>query len=291
MGKNQNFTMNSKIENWDITITSKKGWLSFNFNEFWRYRDLIILFVKRDIVSIYKQTILGPLWYLIQPIATTIVFTFVFGNLAAISTEGVPKPLFYLIGISAWNYFSDCLLKTSNVFRDNAGIFGKVYFPRLISPVSIIISNLFRFGIQVFLVLIVALYYRFNGTIFHTNWSILLLPIFILLLAMQGLGLGMLVTAISTKYRDIAYLVSFGVQLMMYATTVIYPLSTVNQKYYWVVALNPMTFIIEGIKSTSIGVGVLTFETLIYSIFVSTIIFCVGFIFFNKFEKSFIDTI
>jgi lipopolysaccharide transport system permease protein len=247
--------------------------------------------VKRDITSFYKQTILGPFWYIIQPIFTTIVFTFIFGNLAGIPTDGIPKPLFYLTGVTAWNYFADCFLKTSTTFRDNAGIYGKVYFPRLISPLSVVISSLLRFCIQILLLLIVIFYYYFIGYRFNIGWEILLFPIFILSMAMQGLGLGLLITAMTNKYKDLTYLVAFGVQLMMYSTTVIYPLSNLSGKMYWIVALNPMTFIIEGIRKSIIGIGFFNLYTFSYMIIISFFFFIFGLLLFNKVEKNFIDTV
>jgi len=284
-------TQNAGGEDWDLVITSKKSWFDLQLNQIWRYRDLLILFVRRDVVAFYKQTILGPLWYFIQPIATTIVFTFVFGNLAGLSTDGLPQPLFYLAGITAWNYFADCLSKTSTVFRDNQQIFGKVYFPRVISPLSIVLSNLLRFGIQMMLFIGLIIYFLTQGVSFPVGWELLLFPVFVIFMAAQGLGLGMTITAMTTKYRDLSYLVQFGVQLMMYATTVIYPLSSLEGKMYWVVALNPMTFVIEGIKKSTLGVGVLSLETFIYSAFMSLFILAMGFLIFNRVEKNFVDTI
>ncbi len=278
-------------ENWDIEINSNKSWFDLQLKEIWRYRDLLLLFVRRDIVSFYKQTVLGPLWYFIQPIFTTIVFTFVFGNLAGLSTGGLPQPLFYLSGITAWNYFSDCLLKTSTIFRDNQGIFGKVYFPRVISPLSIVISNLLKFGIQMLLFLILVSYYLLQKENIVIGWEISLFPIFVLFMAMQGLGIGMIITSLTTKYRDLVYLVSFGIQLMMYAAPVIYPLSSLSGKMYWIVALNPMSFVIEGMRKSILGEGILTFETFFYTFSISLIILFLGLIIFNKTQKDFIDTI
>lgn len=278
-------------ENWDIEINSNKNWFDLQLKEVWKYRDLLLLFVRRDIVSFYKQTVLGPLWYFIQPIFTTIVFTFVFGNLAGLSTGGLPQPLFYLSGITAWNYFSDCLLKTSTIFRDNQGIFGKVYFPRVISPLSIVISNLLKFGIQMLLFLILVSYYLLQKENIVIGWEISLFPIFVLFMAMQGLGIGMIITSLTTKYRDLVYLVSFGIQLMMYAAPVIYPLSSLSGKMYWIVALNPMSFVIEGMRKSILGEGILTFETFFYTFSISLIIVFFGLIIFNKTQKDFIDTI
>jgi len=280
-----------EIQHWDLIITPKKKTFDLQFGQIWNYRDLLFLFVKRDIVSFYKQTLLGPIWFFIQPIFTTIIYTIVFGSIAGLSTDGLPKPIFYLAGITSWNYFSDCLIKTSTTFRDNASIFGKVYFPRIISPLSIVISNLFRFGIQITLLVIVILYYLYNGYTFNIDWKVLLFPLFVLLMALQGLGIGLIITALTTKYRDLSHLVTFGVQLMMYATTVIYPITSVNSKFYWIIIINPMTFIIEGIKASTLGVGILTTHTIIYSLLSSLFIFIIGILIFNKVEKSFIDTI
>jgi lipopolysaccharide transport system permease protein len=283
--------MNTKDTQWDIIISSKKGWFELELDQIWRYRDLLILFVRRDIVSFYKQTVLGPLWYFIQPIFSTIVFTFVFGNLAGLSTDGLPQPIFYLAGITAWNYFAECLTKTSTVFRDNQAIFGKVYFPRVISPLSIVISNLLRFGIQMVLFIGMIVYFLSQGLNIQVGWELLLFPVFVLFMAMQGLGLGMIITAMTTKYRDLSYLVGFGVQLMMYAAPVAYPLSSLSGKMYTIVALNPMTYVIEGIKRSTLGVGVLTPETFTYTAIISFIILIFGFFIFNKVQKNFIDTI
>ena len=219
----------NKDQNW--TIEARAPIFDLKLKEIWAYRDLLVLMVRRDFVSFYKQTILGPLWFFIQPLFTTVIFTFVFGNLAGISTDGLPKPLFYMAGITAWNYFADCLNKTSTVFRDNAGIFGKVYFPRLIMPLSIVASNLIRFGVQMFLFLILMAYYYFSGANFSVSWAIMLFPFVVILMALLGLGAGMIISAMTTKYRDLAFLIGFGVQLLMYATTVIYPLSEAIKKY------------------------------------------------------------
>jgi lipopolysaccharide transport system permease protein len=283
---------NQSNKNWDLIITPKEKIFNLELKILWNYRDLLLLFVRRDIVSFYKQTLLGPLWYFIQPIFTTIVYTFVFGSLAGISTDGLPKPLFFLAGITSWNYFSDCLIKTSTTFRDNASIFGKVYFPRIISPLSIVISNLFRFGIQMILFGLLVGYYLSKGIVINCSWKFIFFPYFVLLMGLQGLGLGMIITALTTKYRDLSHLVTFGVQLMMYTTTVVYPLSNVaNSKLYWLVSLNPMTFIIEGIKFSTLGVGILNLHTLIYSTSISLLLLLFGILIFNKVEKTFIDTI
>jgi lipopolysaccharide transport system permease protein len=205
-----------EIEHWDLVIKAESSLFSLRLNEVWAYRDLLFLMVKRDVVSFYKQTILGPLWFLIQPLITTFTFVFIFGNLAQISTDGLPQVLFYLTGIVAWSYFSECLIKTSSVFKDNASIFGKVYFPRLIMPLSLVFSNLVRFGIQFFLLILVMIYFSiFRGFQFELSWNIFLFPLFILLMAFLALGFGMIISAITTKYRDFAFLITFGVQLFM----------------------------------------------------------------------------
>jgi lipopolysaccharide transport system permease protein len=276
---------------WDLVIEPQSSLFDLHLKDVWRYRDLLWLLVKRDFVSFYKQTILGPLWFFIQPLFTTIIFTFIFGNLAGLSTDGLPQPLFYMAGVTAWNYFADCLTKTSTVFRDNAQIFGKVYFPRLIMPLSIVVSNLVRFGVQFLLFVLMMLYYYFHHANFQITIAILLFPLLVLLMALLGLGLGLIITALTTKYRDLAFLISFGVQLMMYATTVIYPLSAAPPKYKFLIGLNPMTGIIEAFRYGFLGRGVLSFNTLGYAIIVTVVSLVLGVIIFNKTEKTFVDTV
>lgn len=280
-----------KNNDWDLIIEGKSSLFDLKFDDVWRYKDLLMMFVKRDFISFYKQTALGPLWFFIQPIFTTIVFTFVFGNLAGISTDGLPQFLFYLSGITAWNYFADCLTKTSTVFKDNANIFGKVYFPRLIMPLSIVVSNLVRFGVQFVLFLAMMVYFYFKGASFEITSIVFLFPVLIILMAMLGLGLGLIITAMTTKYRDLAFLVTFGVQLLMYATTVIYPLSTAPEKYKWIIALNPMTFIIETFRFGFLGKGEFSWNGLFYTTIVTFIVFIIGVVIFNRTEKNFVDTI
>lgn len=286
-----NTNNHNEEEDWDLVIEPQSNLLDLKLKEVWRYRDLLMLFVRRDIVSFYKQTILGPLWFFLQPIFTTLVYIFIFGRLAGISTDGLPQPLFYIAGITAWNYFADCLNKTSTVFRDNAAIFGKVYFPRIVMPLSIVLSNLLRFGIQMVLFVIIYLYYQFIGTPLVIDFHVLLFPVFVLFMAMQGLGLGMIVSALTTKYRDLIFLLTFGVQLLMYATTVIYPLSSLSGKLYFWISINPMTYIIEGIRRSLLGTGVFDLSTFIYAFISSSIILILGLLIFNKVEKSFVDTI
>jgi lipopolysaccharide transport system permease protein len=279
------------LKEWDLIIEPQSSLLELNLKDVWRYRDLLWLLVKRDFVSFYKQTILGPLWFFIQPLFTTIIFTFIFGKLAGLSTDGLPQPLFYMAGITAWNYFADCLTKTSTVFRDNANIFGKVYFPRLIMPLSIVVSNLVRFAVQMILFFMMLGYYAYYGANFHLNATVLLFPVLVLLMALLGLGLGLIITALTTKYRDLAFLITFGVQLMMYATTVIYPLSAAPSAYKWVIELNPMTGIIEAFRYGFLGEGSLTFQTLGYSVIFTLVSLFLGVIIFNKTEKTFVDTV
>jgi lipopolysaccharide transport system permease protein len=279
---------------WDLVIEPQNSLFELHLKDVWRYRDLLWLLVKRDFVSFYKQTILGPLWFFIQPLFTTIIFTFIFGNLAGLSTDGLPQPLFYMAGITAWNYFADCLTKTSTVFKDNANIFGKVYFPRLIMPLSIVVSNLVRFGVQMLLFFVMMAYYLVlneRGAAFSMNIYVLLFPVLVLLMALLGLGLGLIITAMTTKYRDLAFLITFGVQLMMYATTVIYPLSAAPVKYKWLIELNPMTGIIEAFRYGFLGEGVLTMSTLGYSVIVTLVSLIFGVVIFNKTEKTFVDTV
>lgn len=279
------------LKEWDLIIEPQSSLLELNLKDVWRYRDLLWLLVKRDFVSFYKQTILGPLWFFIQPLFTTIIFTFIFGKLAGLSTDGLPQPLFYMAGITAWNYFADCLTKTSTVFRDNANIFGKVYFPRLIMPLSIVVSNLVRFAVQMLLFFMMIGYYAYTGANFHLNATVLLFPVLVLLMALLGLGLGLIITALTTKYRDLAFLITFGVQLMMYATTVIYPLSAAPSAYKWIIELNPMTGIIEAFRYGFLGEGSLTPQTLGYSVIFTLVSLFLGVIIFNKTEKTFVDTV
>ncbi len=278
-------------DDWDLVIKGQTSLFDLKFADLWRYRDLLFLFVKRDFVSFYKQTILGPLWFFIQPIFTTFVFTFVFGNLARIDSDGLPHFLFYLSGITAWNYFSECLIKTSTVFKDNANIFGKVYFPRLIMPLSIVVSNLVRFAVQMILLIGAMVYFRND---FHMPAAVLFFPVLVLLMALLGLGLGLIITAMTTKYRDLSFLVTFGVQLLMYGTTVIYPLSEAKAKFSdwaWLIEMNPMTGIIEGFRYCLLGQGEFTLSSIGYSALVTTVVLMFGIVIFNKTEKNFVDTI
>ena len=280
-------------EKWTTEIRPKDKLLSVDFKEIWQYRDLMMLFVKRNIITQYKQTILGPLWYVIQPLMTTVMYMVVFGGIAKISTDGLPQPLFYLAGISFWQYFADCLTKTSNTFVNNAGIFGKVYFPRLVTPLSDVISNLVRFGIQFALFLIVYLYYFiFTDANIQPNLYALLLPVLVVMLAGLALGFGILFSSMTTKYRDLQLLLSFFVSLWMYATPVIYPLSTItNEKLRLVMQLNPLTGIVEFFKYGMLGVGNHEWWMLGYSFGFMVVLLAIGIIVFNKVQKSFMDTV
>lgn len=278
-------------QHWDLEIRPQSSVLDLHLKDVWAYRDLLWLLVRRDFVSFYKQTIFGPLWFFIQPVFTTVMFTFIFSNLAKISTNGAPAPLFYMAGTVSWNYFADSLNKTSTVFKDNATMFGKVYFPRLIMPLSIIFSNLVKFGVQFLLFVILLVYYLFRGAGIHPNWCILLFPVVIMLMAVLGLGLGLIITALTTKYRDLTFIVTFGVQLLMYATPVIYPLAAAPAKYRTIIELNPMSGLIETFRYGFLGTGQFYFGALMYSVAACLIIFLLGLIVFNKVEKSFVDTI
>ncbi len=278
-------------EDWTLVVKPEVSWFDIRLSELWRYRDLIMLFVRRDFVSVYKQTILGPLWFLIQPVLTTITFTIIFGNIAKIPTDGVPPMLFYLSGLVGWNYFADCLNKTSNTFIGNAQLFGKVYFPRLAVPISIVISSLVTYFIQLLLFLAFYFYFVLKGTTLHINQSVLLLPLLVLFMACLALGSGIIISSMTTKYRDLRFLVTFGVQLLMYATPVIYPLSLLSPKMQFILALNPMTSLIETFRYAFMGTGNLNFSHLAYSGIVSVAILFIGIVYFNKVEKSFMDNV
>ncbi len=286
----------SASESWDLVLKPRTSVTDLHLGEVWHYRDLLWLLVRRDFVSFYKQTILGPIWFFIQPLFTTVIYTFIFGNLAKMSTDDVPGPLFYMAGVTAWNYFADCLTKTSTVFRDNATIFGKVYFPRLIMPLSVVVSNLVRFAVQMILFLLTMIWYYWGKGIhsFHLTEYILLFPVIVVLMGLLGLGLGMIVTALTTKYRDLALLVVFGVQLLMYATTVVYPLSMVLVKYPKIsgaIEYNPMTPIIEIFRLGFLGSGTFSWGLFGYTVAATLGILLTGIVVFNRVEKNFVDTI
>jgi lipopolysaccharide transport system permease protein len=279
-------------ENWTEIISPKRSILDINLKELWRYRDLIMLFVRRDFVSQYKQTILGPIWLFIQPLFTTLTFFFVFNQIAKIPTDNIDPILFYLSGITLWNYFSDCFNKTSNTFVANAGIFGKVYFPRLATPISIVISNLIKLGIQVLLFLAIMVYQIFTKDIqVNVNMHILILPYLILLMAVMGLGLGIIFSALTTKYRDLSFLLTFGIQLLMYATPIIYPLSYTGGKLHTIIRMNPLTPIMESFRYAFFSIGSFDWSGLVYTSIFSFGVLFLGIIIFNQVEKSFMDTV
>lgn len=279
------------IENWDLVIRPKTKWYELRLGDIFRYKDLLFLFVRRDFVSLYKQTILGPLWFFLQPIITTITFTIIFGNVAQISTDGLPPVLFYLTGITLWNYFSDTLTKTADTFTANANIFGKVYFPRMIVPLSVVVSNLIKLGIQVSLFLGVWIYFLVQTDSLHPNITMLLVPFLIILMGFLGLSLGIIISSLTTKYRDLKFLITFGVQLLMYATPIVYPLSIVSPKYKWIVLSNPVTSIVETFKYAFLGFGEFSWLNLGYSLIFTLILFLLGLIVFHRVEKSFMDTV
>ncbi|WP_313099825.1 ABC transporter permease [Epilithonimonas sp.] len=280
----------SHKQEWTETIESSHSLLDLNLKEVWRYKDLVYMFVKRDFVSSFKQTILGPIWFFINPIFTTVVYLVVFGGIANISTDGAPKILFYLAGVTLWNYFSSCLNGTSSVFTSNAAIFGKVYFPRLVMPISIVFSNLMRFGVQMVLFLIAFLYYLTKGEV-QPNWWILATPFLIILMAMFALGVGMIFSSMTTKYRDLQMLLGFGVSLYMYATPVIYPVSALPKAIQPYAAWNPLTGIFECFKYGWLGVGEFNPTMLAISSLIILLLLAIGTITFNKVEKSFMDTV
>jgi len=277
-------------QTWTETIESKHGLLDLKLKEVWRYRDLVYMFVKRDFVSGFKQTILGPIWFFINPIFTTVVYLIVFGNIANLPTDGAPKILFYLAGVTLWNYFSACLTGTSNVFAGNAAIFGKVYFPRLVMPLTIVISNLMRFGVQMGLFLAVFIYYLAKGEVQPNLW-ILATPFLIVLMAAFALGMGMIFSSLTTKYRDVQMLLGFGVSLFMYVTPVIYPISALPAKFKAIAYYNPLSGIFECFKYAWLGAGEFSGSMLLISTFIIFALLAIGTVIFNKVEKGFMDTV
>jgi lipopolysaccharide transport system permease protein len=277
---------------WTMIIRPQEKLWKINLKEVWAYRDLITLFVKRNIVVQYKQTILGPLWYLIQPVLTVIMNMVVFGGIAHMSTDGIPQALFYMAGNVCWFYFSDCLNQTSNTFVANQGMFGKVYFPRMVVPISTVMSNLLRFGIQLLLFVAIWIYFFALGSDIHLTWTILLVPILVVMLAGLGLGFGILISSMTTKYRDLTILFTFVVQLWMYATPIVYPISMVtNETLHTIIMLNPMTSIIEAFKYATLGQGYFSWGALGYSFAFMSILMLWGIIIFNKVQRSFMDTV
>lgn len=283
-----------KQDEWLYEISPKRGLFELNFKEIWQYRDLLMLWVKREITTVYKQTILGPLWFLIQPLFTSVIFTLIFNNIANIETGAVPSFLFNLAGITAWNYFKECLTGTSDTFKKNAAIFGKVYFPRVIMPMATTISNLLKFAIQIGILIIFYVFYVLKGSDISPNLNLLLFPIYVIMMALLGLGLGMSISAATTKYRDLTVLVGFGVSLLMYISAVPYPLSEIKIKqpqYSWIVEYNPLTQIIEGFRYMILDTGTFTWFGFTYTLIISILIFLIGLLIFNRTEKTFIDTV
>ena len=276
-------------ENW--SIEPQRSLFDLRLGELWRYRDLVMLFVRRDFVSVYKQTILGPLWYLVQPLLTTLTFTFIFGSVAKLPTDGLPQFLFYMSGTVIWTYFAACLTKTSETFVNNANLFGKVYFPRLAVPVSVLISNLITFTIQFVFFLAFMLFFALNGSLIHPNLWMLLTPVLMLMMAGLGLGLGIIISSLTTKYRDLRFLVTFGVQLLMYATPVIYPVSSIPERFQWIILANPMTSIVEAFRYAFLGAGSVNRMQLLYSFGFMAVIVAIGITIFNRVEQTFMDTV
>lgn len=276
---------------WTMEIRSRSGWFDINLSELWQYRDLIMLFVQRDFIAYYKQTVLGPLWFLLQPLFTTVVFTLIFSSIAHIPTDGLPPFLFYLSGTIAWTYFATCMTRTSNTFMANAGIFGKVYFPRLVVPIAIVISNLLSFAIQFGLFLIFLLWFYLNGSTIQPNVWILLTPLLLVQMAALGLGFGILISSLTTKYRDLALAFGFGVQLWMYATPVVYPLSQIPAQWQWLFALNPMTAIVETFRYAFLGSGAIQPWMLGVSLGMTILVVILGIVLFSRVEKNFMDII
>lgn len=280
------------IKEWDLVISSKSKLFSLNLREIWRYRDLLILFVKRDFVAQYKQTILGPLWHFISPVFTTLTYTFIFGNVAKLSTDGTPQLVFYMAGITIWNYFSQTLISTGSTFLANASIFGKVYFPRMVSPLATVLSKSIQFGIQLLMLMCIVMYYYIQGDLQYFKWiNLIFLPFVTLLAGLLGLGIGIILSSVTTKYRDMNVLVGFGINLFMYATPVIYPLSSVPDRYSYLLEWNPATPILEWFRYIFTGTGTFTLGSVGYCTFVTILILLSGILVFNRVEKTFMDTV
>ena len=283
--------MQSHNTTWTEEIKSENSLWSVNYKEIWHYRDLLLMLVKRNFTNFYKQTILGPIWFFIQPILTTFIYVILFGQVAKLSTDGIPHMPFYLAGITIWNYFSECLSKNATVFKDNSGVFGKVYFPRLIMPLTIVVSGLMRFSVQFALFIAVVLYYTFVEKSIHPNLWILTTPFLMLLMAGFAMGLGMIFSSLTTKYKDLVFLLTFGIQLFMYATPVVYTVTSIPEKYKWFVEANPLTAIFECFRYAYLGSGSFEPSSLIHSTIVISILVFIGILVFNKVEKSFMDTV
>jgi lipopolysaccharide transport system permease protein len=284
-------TTENTAQEWESEIKSQDSIFSIDLKEVWHYRDLLLMLVKKDYVTFYKQTILGPIWFFVQPIFTTVIYVLLFGQIAKLSTDGAPQIAFYLSGVTIWNYFSEVLTKTSTVFKDNAAVMGKVYFPRLIMPLSIVVSGLMKFAIQFGLFIAVILYYTFVVQSITPNIWMLATPLLILLMAAFSLGLGMIFSSLTTKYKDLIFLLTFGIQLFMYASPVVYMTDSIPESYRWIVEMNPLTAIFECFRYAYLGIG--TFESidLLYSSLTISVILLIGIVIFNKVEKTFMDTV
>jgi lipopolysaccharide transport system permease protein len=286
--------MQRKNEEWLFEITPKNEFFRLHLKEIWQYRDLLMLFVKRDVVTLYKQTVLGPLWYLIQPLLTSVIYTIIFNQVAGIQTGSIPPFLFNLASITAWNYFATCLTTTSDTFKTNANLFGKVYFPRVIMPLSVIISNLLKFGLQLLIFIAFYIYYLMKGHAITPNTSLLLFPVLVFIMGFLGLGLGMIISSMVTKYRDLSFLIGFGVQLLMYLSAVNYPMALIKEKlpeYSWIIDYNPMAYVVEITRYMLLSTGDFSIWGLCYTLVATVLMFFSGLIIFNKTEKSFIDTV
>jgi lipopolysaccharide transport system permease protein len=289
---NAKTTSNEDLTQWTEVLTPNRGWFDFRFGELWRYRDLVFRFFRRDFVASYKQTILGPLWFVIPPVLTTIIFTIVFGRIGRVSTNGQPDFLFFMLGVTAWNYFATCLNKAALTFTSNAGVFGKVYFPRLVVPLSMILTNLLTFAIQFGVFLVFFCFYWLHGAHnVHPNWRVIILPILLVQMAALGLGIGCIVCALTTRFRDLAYMITFGTQLWMYASCVVYPLSQISKELRWILILNPMVPIIEALRFSFLGGGLVEIWQLAISATVTAILLFIGLVMFHRAEKTFMDTV
>ena len=283
--------LNTDTNNWTEEIKSNDSLFSVNLQEVWQYRDLLFMLVKKEFITFYKQTILGPIWFFIQPVLTVLMYVVLFGQIAKLSTDGLPQVAFYLAGTIIWNYFSESLTKTSTIFKDNATVFGKIYFPRLIMPLSVVCSGLMKFAIQFILFVLVVLYYTFVIGTIHPNIWVLATPFLIILMAAFALGLGMIFSSLTTKYKDLTFLLTFGIQLGMYATPVVYPVSAMPEKYRWIIDVNPLTGIFECFRYGYLGSGDFKAESLALSTLMISILLITGVLIFNKIEKSFMDTV
>lgn len=281
----------TELSEWDNIIRPRRSWFDIDFKAIWRYRDLCMMYVKRNFITTYKQTILGPLWFLIAPIFTIVIYMFIFGGLAGISTEGVPQPLFYMAGILLWNFFTDCFNSSNNVFVSNAHVFGKVWFPRLVVPISGCISALFKAGVQLLLFIGIYIYCIFLDSALTPNWAVTLVPVLVLMLSLHAMSWGLIVSSITYKYRDLHVFIGFILQLFMYVTPVVYPLETIPEEYKQIVMLNPLSSIFETFKYGCFNTGILDWSGLLYSLVFLIVVLTVSILVFNRAENTFMDTV